>query len=194
MTKTRQGILPYERYKYAFVGNESELHADVRIVKAFNVTSPAFVVSTDPVHFRRVDDFTCTSARFYCISPGRVQSDVSIYADLMSLNTSTCEAFSSIETMNRMNCSLEASVEELKRKLQERKGNGRADDRTGQVPSTGRRGQGAHPRRGKSTQDEEDSEDMEKKRKKRKKMKPQDSEEESQHSDHDESDDNMFGK
>ena len=196
MTKTAKGYLPYDRYKYSYVESESQLHADVRIVKSFNVTSPAFVVSTNPVHFRRVDDFTSTSSSFYCISPRRVQCNVAHYSDLVSENTKSCEAFRSVANMNQSNSFLEASVEEFKTNLQRAKESIRGEESL--CADHKQAGGGiSQPKktRTKKTSDVEDEEDDKrgKRKAKRKKSKKRDSDEESNRSDdHLDPDDNIF--
>ena len=200
MTKTTKGYLPYDRYKYSFVDTESHSHADVKIVKSCNVTSPAFVVPTNPVHFRRVDDFTRTTPSFYCISPGRVQCNVSQYSELMSRNTDRCEAFRSVAKMNQMNDSLEASVEEFKSQFRRGKESTQDGVHTDLEPTQA--GGGMVERKqtkcpGKKTCDEEDEQDEErgKMKKKKRKSKKRNSDEESEHSEghhSDHHDDNVF--
>ena len=198
LTKTAKGHLPYDRYKYSFVESDCQLHADVRIVKSLNVISPAFVVSSNPCHFRRVDDFMTTTPSFYCISPRRVQCNVSNYDDLVMTNTRRCEAFRSVVKMNQSNDSLEASVEEFKTNLRRSKERSKVEEDCSEDHK--KAGGGSiqpNPKksRTKKTSDEEDGEDemRGKKKAKKRKSKKHDTDDESNHSEeHSDRDDNIF--
>ena len=124
MSKCSKGFLPYDRFRYSFVENETKSYADVQVVNARDITSPAFVVSTNPAQFRHVDDFTNRKPSFYCISTFRVQCIATSYEDLTVLNTSRCQAFQSVDIMNEKNNRLDADVQDFNRRVMEKRRTG----------------------------------------------------------------------
>ena len=140
----------------------------------------------------RVDDFTSTSPYFYCISPRRVQCNVTHYSDFVTENTKRCEAFRSVAKTNQSNSSLEASVEEFKTNLRRAKESIRQEeDFCDDHKQAGGGISQPKPKktRTKKTSDEEEEEDDKrgKRKAKKRKSKKRDSDEESN-----QSDDNIF--
>ena len=111
MTKVARGYLPFDRYKYSFIDHgPTSSYLDVRIVKADNITSPAFCVPEKADDFRVVDDLQTDHPCYYCISPKRVMSTYYTYDELLMLNTVDVDPTRTILQMNQLNHELEVDV------------------------------------------------------------------------------------
>jgi len=112
LCRVRDGYLPFDRYDYCFA-KTTELagYPDIAIFNCKLISSPAWCVPVNPLHFTSLNDPITSKRYHYCIPPSRVLCNAPHYDDLQELNTQNLNPFRDVAELNKLNSDLERDVD-----------------------------------------------------------------------------------